>query len=1024
MLDLFTGFTQNTRLLRLTTPLGRNKLIVECMRGEEGLSQCYEFKITVLSTDAAIASKSLLGQPALLELLTTVSRTDLRPFHGHITSVESLKADGGLARYAISLSPWYAFLAHGRDSRIFQDKTVFEILDALFGGWLSLGKLAPAWRFDLRERSAYPRRSITTQYQESNMAFAERLMREEGLFYYFEHLEDATSPSLGSHTMVIADHNGSFRANAQAQVSFTQPGAVMKDDSIDRWRTETRLLTNAIEIRSWDYRAFNDRPVIALSATNTGAPMLTSRDAPGIYAYQTREQGQRIADNQMLALDAAREVHIGAGTVRMFAPGTTFTLNGQAQLDLAASDDARNFAIVRVVHLAHNNLSMATKVDVNNCLGQSPLAALIDEERQGSLHAIGKDKGERPLYRNRIDAIPANVPFRSMSVDGHGRLLHPRPSVRGQQTAIVVGPAGAVTHTDRDHRIKVQFHWQRGAGDSNLSHSRLNHPAPDGHTGAPGNDESGTWVRIATPLAPVAGANWGSSAVPRVGSEVLVDFIDGNIDRPVVIGSLYNGRGQADAQSNALSQGAGVATGNASAWFPGESGAHAHPAVLSGLKSQEMRASQSGMGGYGQLVFDDTGGQSRIVLQRHATAHRGTAELNLGHLRHQTDNQRLAAAGFGAELKTEHSAALRTGKGLLLTADARRNGSGSQLDSREAQAQIESSHCLQVAMAATAQKHNAQLNATDGKAEAEPEELPAITDAAQSIKVLGTNGSGISIGTENFEGGKGEGTAYSKPQLQLSSPFGIVAATPASAILAGGNTSSVTAGQDINFASQGNTFHAVTAGISLFTYGKATKSDKPNQEVGIKLHAASGKVSSQSQTDETKVIADKVITLASTTKNINIAGKNHVMMTAQGAFIKLEGGNIMIHGPGKMEFKATMKDLAGPMSSSFVPPSFPIGEIKPNQLVIERLYHDQEPLAGAPYQVFFSDGSSKKGVLDGAGRGVLNDVPAGAAHVIFGAMPGPYARKSMVPMPGYKPVPKQGDIDALINKYADNEESN
>jgi type VI secretion system secreted protein VgrG len=982
MLDLFTGFTQDTRLLRLFTPLGRNKLIVECMRGEEGLSQCYEFKLTVLSTDAAIPSKSLLGQPALLELLTTASRTDLRPFHGHITSVESLKADGGLARYAISLSPWYAFLGHGRDSRIFQDKTVFEILDALFGGWLSLGKLAPAWRFDIRERSAYPKRSITTQYQESNMAFAERLMREEGLFYYFEHIGDATSPSMGSHTMVIADHNGTFKVNSQAQVNFTQPGAVMTDDSIDRWRTETRLLTNEIEMRSWDYRAINDRPVVALSTTNTGAPMLTSRDAPGIYAYQTREQGQRIADNQMRALDAAREVHIGAGTVRTLAPGTTFTLNGQAQLDLAESDDARTFAIMRVVHLAHNNLSMATKAEVNNFLGQSPLDALISEERQGGLHAIGKNKGERPLYRNRIDAIRAKVPFRSMNVDGHGRLLHPRPSVRGQQTAIVVGPVGAVIHTDRDHRIKVQFHWQRGAGESNLSHSRLNHPAPDGHAGAPGNDESGTWVRIATPLAPVAGANWGASAVPRIGSEVLVDFIDGNIDRPVVIGSLYNGRGQPNAQNNAVGHGAGVATGNASAWFPGESGAHAHPAVLSGLKSQEMKASQSGIGGYSQLVFDDTQGQSRIALQRHAIRHQGTAELNLGHLRHQTDNQRLAATGFGAELKTEHSAALRTGQGLLLTADARNNGSGSQLDSREAQAQIESSHSLQVSMAMTAQKHNAQIKGADGRAEAEPEKLPAIIDAAQSSKVLGTNGSGISVEAENFGGGKGEGTAYSKPQLQLSSPAGIVAATPISAILAGGDTSSITAGQDINFASQGNSFHAVTAGISLFTYGKATKSDKPNQETGIKLHAASGKVSIQSQAAETKVTADNGITVASTTKNINIAGKDHVMMTAQSAFIKLEGGNIMIHGPGKMEFKATMKDLTGPKSSNFVPPIFPMGKIKPNQLVIERLYHDQEPLAGAPYQVFFSDGSSKKGVLDGAGRSVLNDVPAGAAQVI------------------------------------------
>jgi type VI secretion system secreted protein VgrG len=91
-------------------------------------------------------------------------------------------------------------------------------------------------------------------------------------------------------------------------------------------------------------------------------------------------------------------------------------------------------------------------------------------------------------------------------------------------------------------------------------------------------------VRVATPLA---GANWGSNMVPRVGQEVMVDFFEGNIDRPVVIGTVYNGRGHFDAQYNQASQGA--ATGNAPAWFPGESGGNAHPAVLSGIKTQAMQ---------------------------------------------------------------------------------------------------------------------------------------------------------------------------------------------------------------------------------------------------------------------------------------------------------------------------------------------------------------------------------------------------------------------------------------------------
>lgn len=331
----------------------------------------------------------------------------------------------------------------------------------------------------------------------------------------------------------------------------------------------------------------------------------------------------------------------------------------------------------------------------------------------------------------------------------------------------------------------------------------------------------------------------------------------------MVIGSVYNGSGGRDAQHNQIGQGAGAATGNAPAWFPGESGAHAHPAALSGIKSQAMNASQSGAGAYSQLVFDDHPGEPRVALQRHASPHAGTDELNLGHLRHQSDNQRLQTAGFGAELKTEHSAALRAGQGLLLSADMRNGGSGGQLDSREAQAQIDQSRELQLSLAETAQKHNAKL-----KDEAEPAKLEALAQMLNSGKVVQATAAG-----GGDEGGDGDATAYSEQHLQLSSPAGIAAITPASAVLAAGGTSSLSAGQDINFAAQGNALHLVGKGISLFTYGKASSADKPNQETGIKLHAAS------------------------VGKSVTVGAKEHVMLTAQGAFLKLEGGNIMLHGP-------------------------------------------------------------------------------------------------------------------------------
>jgi uncharacterized protein involved in type VI secretion and phage assembly/uncharacterized protein (DUF2345 family) len=742
---------------------------------------------------------------------------------------------------------------------------------------------------------------------------------------------------------------------------------------MDRWRSEIKLQTGAVAMSSWDYRTLDMRPVDAGGATQTN---LVSTDSSGPYAYASRAQGQRIADNQLQALQTRRETFTGAGTVRTLAAGTTFALDGHALFgsDTAASTEA-GFIVTRVVHLMHNNLSAELQSHVVKEIGVGALARGLADEMAASLHATGNAAGARPLYRNRIDAIRASVPYKASATDGHGVLLHPRPTIHGQQSAVVVGPAGAMLHTDRDHRVKVQFHWQRGTS----SHSRLQHPAADSHTGAPADDSAGTWVRVAAPLAPVAGANWGANALPRVGQEVLVDFLEGNIDRPVIIGALYNGAGASDAAGNQVAQGAGAATGNAPAWFPGEAAAHAHPAVLSGLKSQAMASSQGGAGAYSQLVFDDSAGQPRIGLQRHAGAHLGTAELNLGVLRQQSDNERLKPVGFGLELKTEHATALRAGRGMLLSTDMRASGQGTQMDAKEARQQIDASAQLQTALANTAQQHNAGV-AGDGAAEPAPEKLPAIADMTVSAEAI----AGTSSGSAANGGGGGNAATFSEPQLQLSAPKGIVATTPVSALFQAGASSAIVAGQDLNFAAQGNALHAVKAGISMFTYGKASAAAKPNQETGIALHAASGKVSSQSQSDATQLTADKLITVASVTKNVTVAAKEHVLLTAQGAYIKLEGGNISIHGPGTMLFKASVKELTGPASSTPTLPLPPSATDHSNFLELNYRWDDLQPMVGAPYKVLFDDGTSLAGKLDAKGFARIENLPTKSGVVTFG----------------------------------------
>lgn len=914
--------TQDTRLLRLTTPQGAAQLLVECVRGEEAIGKPFVFDVSTLSTDAAIPLKSLLGQPALLELVTANGLAALRPFHGHITAIELSGSNGGLARYAVRLEPWTAFLAQNRDSRVFQDMSVCDILDAVLGSWQGQGTLVPEWRFELSDRAAYPKRSLCTQYQESDWAFAERLMGDEGLFYYFEHRSDG-------HVLVIADHNGAFQPNAQAAVRFTQAGAVMREDSIDRWRMQASLLTSEVALQSWDYRSLDQRASNAGSADDSGIP-LTARDVPGAYAYSGREHGQRLAERRLQALDVARKNMTGAGTVRTMAPATRFALQGEP-----VTGDSGDFIVIRVLHLMHNNLAAETRSNIQRELGQAALQLLNDGDLAENRHAVGNAIAERPLYRNRIDAIEAALPYRSTAP-------WKRPSVQGQQTAIVVGPSGAPIHTDRDHRVKVQFHWQRGAS----SHSRLAPSLQAGDAGAPADDSAGTWVRVATPLAPIAGANWGSNTLPRVGQEVLVDFLEGDIDRPVIIGALYNGDGQADAQHNKVSAGTGAATGNAPVWFPGASGGHAHPASLSGLKSQAMQSSQAGAGAYSQLVFDDSPGQSRVALQRHARPHQGTAELNLGHLRHQSDNQRLHAVGFGAELKTEHALALRSGQGMLLSTHAARGASGNVLDARSAQNQVESAKQLQVSLTDQAKTHKADL-----PKQKETDKLPVAEGLQRTADTLATRANGGA-------------PAFDAPLLQVDSPSGIVAATPADALLASETSSSVTANQDINFAAQANLLHSSAGGISLFTYGKANAKEKPNQETGLHLHAASGKYSSQSQDGPTLLTADKAITFASIGDEVTVAAKQHILLTTQGAAIRIEDGNITLNAPGKIEFKASMKELSSAAKSNPDLPRLPVAADRPDvysqKINVANLIGIDESgavLARVPYSIRAKDGA-------------------------------------------------------------------
>jgi type VI secretion system secreted protein VgrG len=919
------GGRQHERLLRLHTALGPDVLLAERAEITQSIgpaphSTQDKVELLALSRNAHLQAADLLGQSVLLELLTSHSRTELRPFHGHVTEFRLLGSDGGYARYLIVIEPWLAFLRSRVDAWTFQDQSVLDILSAVFADYAGQGAVNAAYRLDIADASVYPVLSTLSQYNESDVDFVSRLMADNGLFCWWEHTGKPDDPAtLGSHTLVIADHHSAFQPNAQPDIRFTQPGAVMKEDSITQWHGHRRVGATTLNTASWDYRSVDNHQGSAQADAGHAQPFtLAHTDQPGVYAFETPAEAQRLATLQMEALQARRKQFHGRGTVRTLAPATTFVLHDHAEHNPGADGpEASRFVVLSVVHRARNNLGADAQAGLQHLLGHA--VPTLTKATQ----AVKPNGTTEPLYEARFTVQRASIPVRPLLTDDCGARLHPRPTVDGTQTALVVGLDEPV-HTDRDGRIKVQFHWQRGADGSH----RLSHPSPVDADNAPASDASGTWVRVAQGWA---GANWGSGFIPRLGQEVVVAFIEGDIDRPVVIGGAYNGQGTNNAQGNEVSGGTAQSTGNAPAWFPGSQGGHAHAATLSGFKSQSLDTSQSGSGGHNQLVLDDTPAQGRVLA--HTT--QSQTWLQMGHLLQQHDNQRLAPRGHGLELHTQAQGALRAGSGLHISTFARAGGTstaqGQPTNTREAQGQLQRHAELVKALSENAQTHLGQL-----PGEPAPDQLNAQLALQATLSSLqGTQSSDGNPGdaptTDSamvaIDGGHGQIPVTERPDLVLSAAGAISSATPVHSVISAGQHTTITTAQDTNLLSQRHSAWAVKNGIGLFTRGEAQDGQRAVQDVGMKLHAASGNVNVQAQSDGFTLTAEKAVDLQSTSANIVISAPNRIVLNGGGGYIKIEGGDIEIGTSGAATFKGAMKELTSGASAANASLNLPRSEL-------------------------------------------------------------------------------------------------
>ncbi len=443
--------------------------VVEGATVTAGLNRPYLIAID-LQTDRADADPSqLLGSAAELRIVRAASENG---YGGIVSSVKAAGRGDMGAVVRVTVEPALCALRHGRDTRIFQDLTVPEILEEVLS--VELGPYGRTLRLELQR--SYPKRESTVQYGESHFDFVHRLMEEEGILYYFEQdgavetlvLIDAAAqhPRIDAPYLQFSSRDGDLSTNT--------------DEYVRRFDRVTRIGTNAVATRHFDWT----HPSALVEGTSTEG------------ADPARESYEH---------DEAFTLHGFAGAYTASDAGDQVRLRHEAHRRAAETFEGRSSVV---------GMRTGLRFDlVGHPEGLDGAYVVIEDTHHLLAHAArapvaGAEAGARHVSLFR--AVAADTPWRPLRT-------RPRPRIAGIQTAIVTGPAGEEIHCDEHGRIKVQFHWDR--------QGRL-------------DERTSCWVRC---MQTAAGSGFGAWVLPRVGWEVVVSFVDGDPDRPLVTGCVYNG---------------------------------------------------------------------------------------------------------------------------------------------------------------------------------------------------------------------------------------------------------------------------------------------------------------------------------------------------------------------------------------------------------------------------------------------------------------------------------------------------
>jgi type VI secretion system secreted protein VgrG len=875
---LYYGAAQRNRLLKLDTPLGADWLAPLQAKGSARLGRDYEFIVDAASIHGSeIKLDSLIGQPVTLWLQQ--SDGSYLPHHGYVHAFSRLGTDGSLTYYQLRFSSWLYFLRLRRDMRDWQEQTGEQILADVFD---QHPQAQGAYRFDLRQ--PMPTYSNRVQW-EYDWNFVHRSLEEAGVFGRFEQANDGQS-----HSLVLMDDAYLLPGLTPNTVQFRRTGLREEADGLTQWKEQQQIQSATLTARTFDYK----RPDLSkevVSDTNAREDIPVQGevyDYTGAYAWGASERGAHQASVRTEAWRSQAKRYHGIGSVRSASPGYWFTLTGHPIHD-REPEQAREFVILATTWTMRNNLpGMDGVADFPESL-QSEVAHVASTSIDGV--AVKHPDGSDGFFQVEIEAQPRRTPFRSP-------LEHHKP-VMGLQSGLVAGPSDEEIYTDSLNRVKVWFPWNR---------------RNDGDEGA------SVWVRAAFPDA---GSDRGGHYPLRKGDEVIVGFMGGDCDRPVIMSRMHGGA-------------------TPPTW-------HTH-GLLSGFRSKEYAGS-----GFNQLVMDDATGQNRIHL--YSTS--ADSHLHLGYLVDHTNNTRGAYLGTGFDLKSAAYGAIRAGQGLYVSTYAKTQAS-QPLDVSESQSQLIDAESVVEALSQASEQHQAE-SLKDGY-----EAMRAYTDATKK----NVAGAEVSKG-RTAGGGTGNANGFDRPVLLFGSPAGIGMSTQQSVHVSATDHVNLVSGQSTHIAAGKSLLASVGEKLSLFV-----------QNAGMKLFAAKGKVEVRAQSDNIELTAQKAVKVVSTTDSIEIAADQGILLTSGGAYIKIAGGNIEVHAPGTVDVKGAQRLFNGPASMGYpLPSSRPDA---PGQLELLHKYANEEAVKGGAFSVFDANGTLlNKGALDASGHTIVSGLPSSVVQVKF-----------------------------------------